>query len=208
MQRRPINRARCPVALSALPLLLLACSGPQPTYVRGDDVIGLDEPAMSTGLDRRDLETLLAENMSHMTNSPWYSDVGQLRGDQPTVAILPMENWTTEHIEPQLHALLGMVETDLVNSNRFTVIAASLRDTILEELRLQQGEEFDTARAVEVGRQLGVHYFVTGRVVDNTERTAAARRVQYFMVMQAVSVETGAIVWQNQAELTKAIIPL
>lgn len=208
MHNWPINRAGRSAALFTLPLLVFACGSPQPTYVRGDDVIGLDEPAMSTGLDRRDLETLLAENMAHMTGSPWYEDVGQLRGDRPTVAILPMENWTTEHIEPQLHALLGMVETDLVNSNRFTVIAASLRDTILDELRLQQGEEFDTARAVEVGRQLGVHYFVTGRVVDNTERTASARRVQYFMVMQAVSVETGAIVWQNQAELTKAVIPL
>lgn len=188
--------------------LLAACGSPQPTYVRGDDVPGLDDPAMSTGLDRRDLEQLLSENMAHFTSSPFYHDVGQRVGDRPTVAIMPMENWTTEHIEPQLHALLGMVETQLVNSGRFTVVAASLRDEILEELRLQQGEEFDASRAVALGRQLGVHYFVTGRVVDNTERSATARRVQYFMFMQAIDVETGAVTWQNQAELTKAVIPM
>jgi PBP1b-binding outer membrane lipoprotein LpoB len=45
-------------------------------------------------------------------------------------------------------------------------------------------------------------------VVDNSERTATARRVQYFMFMQAISVETGEIMWQHQAELTKALIPL
>jgi len=196
------------LTLCASVLFSASCGSPQPTYVRGSEVPGIDDPAMGTGLDRRDLEQLLSENMAHMTASPFYEDVGRRTGVQSTVAILPMENWTTEHIEPQLHALLGMVETQLVNSGRFTVIANSLRDQILDELRLQQGVEFDQARAVGLGRQLGVHYFVTGRVVDNTERTAHARRVQYFMFMQAISVETGAIVWQNQSELTKAIIPL
>ena len=69
-------------------------------------------------------------------------------------------------------------------------------------------DRFDVARASTLGRQLGVRYFFTGRVVDNTERTANARRVQYFMFMQAIDVETGAIVWQNQSELTKGIVPL
>ncbi len=187
---------------------LVGCGSPQPTYVRGDDVPGIDDPAMGTGLDRRDLEGLLEENMDHFVNSAFYGRVAHQPGEPPTIAIMPMENWTTEHVEPQLHALLGMVETRLVNSGHFTVVAASLRDEILEELNLQQGAEFDQARAVQVGRQLGVHYFVTGRVVDNSERTETARRVQYFMFMQAIDVETGAITWQNQAELTKAIIPL
>jgi uncharacterized protein (TIGR02722 family) len=193
---------------SACFALVASCGSPQPTYVRGSEVPGVDDAAMGTGLDRRDLEQLLAENMEHFTNSVFYDDVGRRVGDRPTIAIMPMENWTTEHIEPQLHALLGMVETRLVNSNRFTVVAASMRDEIIAELQLQQGEAFDTTRAVQIGRQLGVHYFLTGRVVDNTERTATARRVQYFMFMQAIEVETGAITWQNQAELTKAIIPM
>lgn len=204
MNRTPIRLALATACVS----VLAACGGPQPTYVRGDEVPGLDDAAMGTGLDRRDLEQLLSENMEHFTNSVFYDEVGTRVGDRPTIAIMPMENWTTEHIEPQLHALLGMVETQLVNSNRFTVVAASLRDEIIAELRLQQGEEFDQARAVTIGRQLGVHYFLTGRVVDNTERTANARRVQYFMFMQAIDVETGAVTWQNQAELTKAIIPM
>jgi uncharacterized protein (TIGR02722 family) len=186
---------------------LSACAA-QPTYVRGSDMPGLDEPAMSTGLDRRDLEQLLAENMASFTSSPFYNETAQDPTEPPTIAIMPMENWTTEHVEPQLHALLGMVETQLVQSRVFRVVAAMLRDQILEELELQQGAAFDAARALPLGRQLGVHYFMTGRVVDNSERTANARRVQYFMFMQTISVETGEIVWQNQAELTKGLVPL
>ncbi|MFT4706100.1 MAG: hypothetical protein ACI81R_003818, partial [Bradymonadia bacterium] len=193
---------------SLFALAFTACSSPQPTYVRGSELPGIDDPAMGTGLDRRDLEQLLSENMEHFIMTPFYGNVASQGGAPPTAAIMPMENWTTEHIEPQLHALLGMVETQLVNSGNFTVIASALREQILDELRLQQGAEFDMARAAQLGRQLGVRYFFTGRVVDNTERTASARRVQYFMFMQAIDVETGAVVWQNQSELTKGIFPL
>lgn len=195
--------------LLAASLLVTACRRPQPTYVRGDDHPGIDDPAMSTGLDRRDLDRLLNENMASMTSSRWFNQAaGASYDNQSTVAVMPFENMTTEYIEPQLHALIGAVETELVNSGRFAVIAQPLREQLLQELRLQQGAEFDQSRAVAVGRQLGVHYFVTGRVVDNSERTATARRVQYFMFMQAISVETGQIVWQNRADLTKGIIPL
>ena len=163
---------------------------------------------MGVGLDRRDLEQLLEENMASLQSSSWWQGAYHTSAMLPTVAIMPMENRTTEHVESQLHALIGMVETDLVNSGRFTVIAAELREQIIDELRLQQGAEFDQSQAVRLGHQLGVHYFVTGRVVDNSERTAEYRRVQYFMFMQVISVETGAIVWQNQSELTKGIVPM
>ena len=201
-------RLRLLLLLAASSIAFSACRQPQPTYVRDTDVAGLDDAAMGVGLDRRDLERLLAENMQHLANSRWFNEMATTRGARPTAAVMPMENWTTEHVEPQLQALIGMVETELVNSGYFSVVAAPLRQQILEELMLQQGAAFDQARAVSVGRQLGVHYFVTGRVVDNSERTATARRVQYFMFMQAISVETGEIVWQNQAQLSKGIVPL
>lgn len=194
--------------LVATLVTLVACRQPQPTYVRDTDVAGLDDAAMSTGLDRRDLERLYNENMASMTSSRWFNDMARQSGARPTAAVMPFENATTEHIENSLHALIGMVETELVQSGYFSMVAKPLREQIIEELMLQQNEMFDQSRAVSVGRQLGVSYFVTGRVVDNSERTATARRVQYFMFMQAISVETGEIVWQNRADLSKGIIPL
>ncbi len=188
--------------------MITACRQPQPTYVRDTDVDGLDEAAMGVGLDRKDLDRLFNENMASMTSSRWFNDMARTSGPKPTAAVMPFENATTEHIENSLHALIGMVETELVQSGYFSVVAKPLRQQIIEELMLQQGELFDQSRAVRVGNQLGVSYFVTGRVVDNSERTATARRVQYFMFMQAISVETGEIVWQNRANLSKGIIPL
>ncbi|MCA9563749.1 MAG: penicillin-binding protein activator LpoB, partial [Myxococcales bacterium] len=163
-----------------------------------------DDPAMGLGLDQRDLEQLFDENMASMVSSQWYvSTTGN-----PAVAVLPIANETTEHVDSQLDAFISMIEDELVNTGRFTVVSQELREEILRELHLQQGGEFDQSRAVSVGRQLGIHYFVTGRVYDNTERSADMRRVQYFMFLQAVSVETGAIVWSNRANLTKGVVPM
>lgn len=188
---------------------LPACRGAQPTYVRGSDVPGIDDPAMGVGLDRADLQEFFDQHIAALGDSRWLAHVNESNAyPGPTLAIMPMENQTTEHVEAQLNWYIGLVETEFVNSGHFTVVAQQLREQIMEELEIQQGEAFDQSRAVQVGRQLGVQYFVTGRVIDNSERTSSARRVQYTMIMQVLNVETGAIAWQNQVDLTKAIIPL
>src|SRR5690625_3442195 len=64
----------------------VACRQPQPTYVRDTDVKGLDDAAMGTGLDRRDLERLFNENMASMTSSRWFNDMARTSGPRPTAA--------------------------------------------------------------------------------------------------------------------------
>ena len=46
---------------------LVGCGGPK--AVRGEDVAGLDDQAMSTGLDKRDLQKLLHQNMDALQAS-------------------------------------------------------------------------------------------------------------------------------------------
>ena len=59
-----------------------------PKAVRGDEVAGLDDQAMSTGLDRRDLQKLLQENMNALQSAPI---VKRWEGEQmPTVAVIPL----------------------------------------------------------------------------------------------------------------------
>ena len=45
----------------------LACSNPTP--VRGAEMEGLDDPAFSTGLDKRDLQKLMHENMDFLAEN-------------------------------------------------------------------------------------------------------------------------------------------
>lgn len=187
--------------------LLTACGG-GPAYVRGSEVPELDDYAMSTGLDKRDLEKLFNTNSKSLLES------GAMRrwkdasrdGKEPTVAIFPVKNETSEHIDSQLSALLSKFETKLVNSGYVTVISRERQEQLIKELRLQQSAAFDPDKAAQLGKQLGAQYLITGKVYDSSEQSGRERRVQYFLFMQAIDVETGAIRWQNEANLTKGLV--
>lgn len=188
-------------------VFLMACSESQSTYVRGSEDPTVDEPAMSSGLDKKDLEALFDENISELLASRYMGDVSSA-SPRHTIAIMPFINDTSEHISPQLNALLSKMETTLVKDGRLEVIAAERRDEILREMRIQQGAEFDQSRAVSVGRQLGANYVITGKVYDSAERTDDMRRTQYFLFLQVIDVETGAIKFQHESQVTKALVPV
>ncbi len=48
-------------------------------------------------------------------------------------------------------------------------------------------------------------YIITGKVFTTDEKFEKERRVQYYLFMQVLEVETGQILFQNKAALTKAI---
>lgn len=184
-----------------LALSLVACG---PTYMRGSEVAGLDDPAMGTGLDKRDLQRLLRSNIESLRESEevrgWVAS-----GKKPRIAIHPIANETSEHIESSLQALLSDIETYLVDSAAFTVISLERQQQLLVDVARQNGAGFDPSRIAEYNRQLGAEYYVTGKVASSDERTAEARRVQYFMYLQVIEVATGAIRWQHKSEITKAL---
>ncbi len=192
-------------SLILLPFLLWSCG---PSVVRGGDHPEVDEAALSTGLDKKDLMKLFNTNAESLLKSGamkrWQS--ASREGKEPTVAIFPVKNETSEHIDSQLQALLSKFETQLVNSGYVTVISYERQKTLVKELKIQQSAAFDPGKAAQLGKQLGAQYFVTGKVYDSAEKSGSERRVQYFLFMQAVDVETGAIRWQNEANLTKALI--
>lgn len=180
----------------------MACSTPR--AVRGENVEGLDDQAMGTGLDRRDLQKLLSENMNALQSSAvvkrWEAE------DEPRVSVLPFRNETSEHIEDALNALISDVETTLVNAGHASVISLENQPDLIAEVRQQQGEAFDQGKVASIGRQLGVQYVITGKVFTTDEKFNDERRVQYYMFMQVLEVETGRILFQNKAALTKAIL--
>jgi hypothetical protein len=181
----------------------LGCSSKQ--YVRGSEVSNLDDPAMSTGLDRRDLQTLLHENLQSLLTSPVARQWDQQK-NKPKVAIYPLANETSEHIDSQLQALLADIETFLVNSNLVTVISVERQQQMIAEVEKQHGGGFDPNHIVEYNRQLGAEYYITGKVFTADERTKEGRRVQYFMFTQLIEVATSAVSWQHKSELSKALI--
>lgn len=189
-------------ALLAFAFSLAACG---PTYVRGSQVQGLDDQAMSTGIDKRDIEQLLHDNLQSLMASPlahaWAND-----RSRPTMAIYPLANETSEHIDSQLNALLSDVETFMVNSQLVTVVSVERQQQMIAELEKQHGGGFDPRHVADYNKQLGAKYYITGKVFTSDERVEDQRRVQYFMFMQVIDVATSAVAWQNKASFTKAVL--
>ncbi len=182
---------------------LLASCGP--TYVRGSEMKELDDYAMSTGLDKRDLEQLFDENIKSLLESA-VVEKWKAAPEPPVVSLFPIANETSEHVRDQLDALLSKMETKLINSGVATVVDRAQQDQLIAEVKRQQGGAFDETHSAQVGRQLGAKYFLTGKVHDSAERTDDERRVQYFLFMKVVEVETAVVRWQNEANLTKGLV--
>ena len=190
------------LVFGALAVSVTACGGPQ--AVRGDEVAGLDDQAMGTGLDRRDLQKLLHENMKALQASPvlqrWQKE------SSPTAAVLPLRNETTEHIDSQLDALISDIETTLVNAGHVRVISMEQQPGLIEKVRAQYSDAFDQSQIAAWGKQIGARYIVTGKVFSNDERHDDERRVQYFMFIQVLDIETSQILFQHKTSVTKALI--
>jgi len=182
----------------------LSVAGCGPKAVRGDEVAGLDDQAMSTGLDRRDLQKLLQENMKALETAPV---IKRWEGEQmPSVAVLPLRNETSEHVESSLDALISDIETTLVNAGHVRVISMEQQGNLIAQIRQQYSGAFDPSQIATWGKQIGARYVVTGKVFTSDERQDGERRVQYFMFIQVLEVETGQILFQHKSAVTKAII--
>lgn len=192
------------VLLTAAAALALASCSSGPRAVRGTDEPGLDYEAMTTGLDKRDLQRMMNENMQVMRTSAvvqrWMQE------DRPPVAVLPLQNETSEHIDSALNALISDIETQLINWGAVRVISLQNQQNMMEEIRRQYGDGFDQTKIAHWGKQIGARYFVTGKVYTTDERVGDQRRVQYYLFIQVMNVETGEIMFQNKTNTTKAII--
>lgn len=194
-------------ALLLLPLVLPLLGGCKPKAIRGGEGTenpDLDDGAMSTGLDRKDLNDLMKKNMASLMASPLWA---QWRtAQQPVVAIWPIKNDTTEHLDDQMLTLLSDMETELINSGTVAVVSRERQAEMMAEANLQQGADFNPALAAQIGKQIGAQFFITGKLQAVDERINKERRVQYTLFMQVIEVETSLVKYQTKSERSKAII--
>lgn len=196
--------SRC-LLVSAVALSLASvtgCGGKE--VVRGSNDPSIDSHALSTGLDKDDVQRALSETLNNLRSSPIMNE-WRSTNPPPTVAVFPFQNSTDEHIDSMLDAMLSETETWLVDSGTVSVISRERQNQMIREVEGQQNPVFNPAKAATYGKQLGAKYFITGKVSASDERSDDMRRVQYFIFLQVIEVETSAIKWQRKTYVTKAI---
>jgi hypothetical protein len=184
------------------PSVLVACGGP--SYSRGSEDPSLDEPAMSTRLDRADLNEALDRWYEAFSTSRFVEEVTPRTSK---IAILRIDNDTSEHIGSSLRNLIEGIETKLVNDRVFDVVSNDqlVADAITQERIRDLGESVDYETVAALGNEFGIQYFVHGRVGDNAEITRDSCRVQYFLFLKVTEVETTKRVFQLQIPITKQV---
>lgn len=206
---RILTRILARLALLALSTsLTTVATGCKPKAVRGGpgtENPNLDQGAMSTTLDRRDLQELMQMNMEKLMASPWWAQISQTPGT--IVAIWPIKNETSEHIDDQLNTLLADMETELVNGGVVSVVSRERQAEMANEVAVQQNRSiYDPNFANQISRQLGAKYYITGKIGTVDEFFNKERRVQYTLFMQVIEVETSLVRFQNKSERSKAIV--
>ena len=192
------------VPVFALPLLALTAAGCGKEVVRGADDPSIDAHAVSTGLDKEDIQRACKQILDKMRVSPVMNE-WRTTNPAPVIAVFPFQNSTSEHIDSMLDTILSETETWILESNVATVVARDRQNQMIREVEGQQNPVFNPAHAAKYGKQLGAKYFVTGKVSGNDERNDDMRRVQYFLYMQVIEIETSVIKFQGKAEITKAV---
>jgi penicillin-binding protein activator len=200
------------LSVYVLPLVTLAAfvtaQGCAPQAMRGGEGTAnpdLDRPALSVTLDRDDITYLVSDYLSRLEASPFWQQSIKGATQPPVVAIWPIQNSTTQHLDDQMLTLLSSIETALVNTASVRVVDRSRQADLADEIGIQRGAVFDPASAQKLGRQLGAKYFFTGKITSVDERLSNLRRVQYSLFLQVVEIETGLIRFQNEVTRTKAL---
>lgn len=183
-----------------VPLCLTpACFGP--SVKRASENPEIDEPALSTGLDRVDLELALKTWVEDFEQSDFVRGLAR----KPSIAVLKISNQTSEHISGALDSLLDSAEVHLVRSGSWNVVDNHefMRDAILAERLRDMSDSIDPETIAALGKEYGVEYFVNGRVWDTSEKLGDVRRVQYYLFLRVTEVATGLVRHAEQVDITK-----
>ena len=189
-------------------VLVAALAGCGPKAVRGGpgtDNPELNDKALSAKLDLADIEYLVSTNLKALSAAQGWAKVIAKAEQPPLVAIFPIQNNSTQHIDDQMDTLLSSIETYLVNNGGVRVVSREMQRKLINELQIRQSDLYDPQTAGRLGKQLGAQFFVTGKIMSVDERLKNTRRVQYSLFLQVIEVETGLVIFQKESTRSKAI---
>jgi len=200
-----VRRFAGAAAVLAIVATVAGCAAQASRGGAGTDNPNMDRPAMSVTLDRDDITYLVNDYLQSLEASRFWQQSVRGAPKQPVVAIWPILNATTQHIDDQMLTLLSSIETSLVNTDSVVVVDRGRQEQLAEEIGIQHGAAYDRSSAQKLGRQLGAKYFFTGKITSVDERLNDTRRLQYSLFLQVIEIETGVIRFQNEVTRSKAL---
>ena len=126
---------------------------------------------------------------------------------KPILIVYPVVNETSEHISTA--GITDAIRMKLLQSGKIRFINEHQRENIMAETGYQNQGFVDPALRVEQGRQLGADYILSGtlRSIKKKQpkqwRLYKKERIYYSLDLTMTDLETGEIVYADQAELAR-----
>jgi penicillin-binding protein activator len=176
----------------AIAIGLTGCAGPKTRYGDAGSVETVTNQFGSTDLQ------MLAEQMTQsMLQAPVIAS-----GNLPIVTTQEVKNKTSEYIDTR--AITNRMRSSLQKSGRvrFAVDQAEMQRQ-LDELKRQQGEQYDQDKAVQQGKMVGAGYRVTGEITSIVKETKDVKDVYYQLFMSLTNIQTGIEEWSETKDIRK-----
>jgi len=197
------------------PILSLALVG---LLSAGCSSVGYDDPTrvetLNTDYGSTDLQSLAGTMVESLVAAPalnYLENPG--KGDDKRIIVYSggIENSTSEHIDTG--GISDKMQTALLKSGKFRFVAAQLgQGEIDAQVRFQQetGKVREDMQR-EFGKQLGADVILYGtlRSIDKKKGSSLesgltkTKDVYYQFVLKCVNIDTGEIIWIDEAELRK-----
>ncbi|MCF8024029.1 MAG: penicillin-binding protein activator LpoB [Desulfobacteraceae bacterium] len=130
------------------------------------------------------------------------------RGEaRPVVIIYDVANRTSEHISTS--GITDDIRSELLSRGTARFVNRRQRSSIQKELEYQYGGNVEPATRVEMARQVGAEYMITGTLRSIRKRQPRQARLKrktlqyYSLTLELTSLETGLIEWSDSAEIAR-----
>ena len=161
-----------------------------------------------------DLQTFSKKMVQSLIDSPQlaYLDHSGKGEDKRVIVYMGgIRNQTSEHVDTE--GVSDRIRTDLLQSGRFRFVAGEAgQQEIGDQVRFQQESgRVDPEMAKQFGRQLGADIVLYGTLRSIEKKKGRSlesggsklEHTDYLLVMNAVNVETGELMWSDKGEIRK-----
>lgn len=194
------------VSLAALAVFLSSGCAAFRASVSNVDVS--EERHMGSKYDYSDMRNITQKIVDRLLKSAFL----QNQEEPPILMIAGVQNRTSRYVDTK--ALTDKIRTALIESNKARFVNEARREELLKEQGYQAAHVAPGAQ-VQIGRQLGARYMLTGSLVEMESTSPRQVRVSkqeltyYKLTIEVTDLETGLITWTAEEEFARqASMPL
>jgi penicillin-binding protein activator len=119
---------------------------------------------------------------------------------KPFIELIKIQNKSSEHIDTSL--LSNELSTELIKRKITFVDRSTRKESLLEISNAQKGL-IDEKSQIEAGKLISPNFLLTGDVTDNVRYENGEKKQYIIITLRLISLETGAVEWQENKKFYK-----